>query len=294
MMLNVSPKGDHDTTLRAGHSKERRARRSQHVVYHQDSLVFVFFQQSVNGFAPRTRRSRITTCGRNGRLHSRQARKLAHYQFASAVCGGKGYFGDAMSRIDRSNGYEAIAAEFLARCGRPSQTAVGVREVREWARTLPTGATVIDLGCGPGLPITDVLVAEDLCVFALDAAPSFVQAFRRNLPDTPIVCEGVQDSTFFGRRFDAVLAWGLMFLLSSEDQQRLIRSIADILVPGGRLLFTSPFQPAVWNDGMTGLESRSLGAEEYHKQLSLVGLSVAREYEDVGENHYFDAIKTRL
>jgi hypothetical protein len=42
---------------------------------------------------------------------------------------------------------------------------------------------------------------------------------------------------------------------------------------------------------MTGLESRSLGAVEYRSQLTAVGLSVIREYEDEGENHYFDALK---
>ena len=97
---------------------------------------------------------------------------------------------------------------------------------------------MIDLGCGPGFPITDVLVAESLSTFGVDAAPSFVQAFERNLPSTPVVCEAIQDSRFFDRTFDGVLAWGLMFLLSPEDQQRLIQTIADILVPGGRLLFT--------------------------------------------------------
>jgi len=39
------------------------------------------------------------------------------------------------------------------------------------------------------------------------------------------------------------------------------------------------------------LESRSLGAAEYRKLLSEAGLRVTSEYEDVGENHYFDAIK---
>ena len=96
--------------------------------------------------------------------------------------------------MDRSNGYEAVAAEFLARRGSAHSTGIGVIEVRKWARTLPHGATVIDLGCGPGLPITETLVAEGLNVFAVDAAPSFVEASRRNLPNTPIVCEAVQDS----------------------------------------------------------------------------------------------------
>ena len=156
------------------------------------------------------------------------------------------------------------------------------------------GGSPVVLGCGPGFPITEVLVAEGLNVFGVDAPPSFVQAFRRNLPNTPVVCEAVQDSRFFDRAFDGVLAWGLMFLLCPEDQRRLIQRIADIMVPGGRLLFTSPAEPLVWNDAMTGLESRSLGAEEYRKQLSAVALSVSSEYEDEGQNHYFDAFKERI
>jgi SAM-dependent methyltransferase len=189
---------------------------------------------------------------------------------------------------DRSNGYERVAVEFLACRGSCRSTGVGVNAVRKWARTLPHGAAVIDLGCGPGFPITEVLVSEGLNTFGVDAAPSFVEAFRRNLPNTPIVCQAVQESRFFDRTFDGVLAWGLMFLLSREDQECLIRRIAEVLAPGGRLLFTSPAEPLVWNDGMTGLESRSLGAEEYRKQLSAVGLSIALEYEDEGQNHYFD------
>jgi SAM-dependent methyltransferase len=192
---------------------------------------------------------------------------------------------------DPSNGYESVAAEFLAGRGRAPATAVGAREVRDWARTLPPGAAVIDLGCGSGLPITKVLVSEGLNAYAIDASPSFVEAFRQNLPEVPVVCESVEDSLFFSRTFDAVLAWGLMFLLQPDAQRSLIQRMSDILVPGGRLLFTSPPEPLVWNDAMTGLESRSLGAAEYRRILSEAGLRVTHEYEDVGENHYYDALK---
>jgi SAM-dependent methyltransferase len=198
--------------------------------------------------------------------------------------------------MDRSNGYEAVSEEFLA--GRGSSVTrsggIGVKEVRRWARTLPPYCSVIDVGCGPGFPITAVLVEEELNVFGVDAAPSFVPAFQRNLPGTPILCETVQESNFFDRSFDVVLAWGLMFLLKAEDQHRLIHRFAEILVPGGRLLFTSPPKPTVWNDAMTGMASLSLGAEQYRKLLGAAGISIAEEYEDVGENHYFDSFKRKI
>ena len=198
--------------------------------------------------------------------------------------------------MDRSNGYEAVSEEFLARRGNSTtrSTGIGVKEVRKWAKTLRRGSSVIDLGCGPGFPITVILVEEGLQVFGVDAAPSFVAAFRRNLPGIPIVCESVLESSFFDRTFDAVLSIGLMFLLRTEEQHQLIRRFADILLPGGRLLFTSTAKPAVWNDAMTGSESVSLGAEEYRKLLGSAGISVAKEYEDVGESHYFDAFKGRI
>jgi hypothetical protein len=37
--------------------------------------------------------------------------------------------------------------------------------------------------------------------------------------------------------------------------------------------------------------SVSLGAEQYRKLLGSAGISVAEEYEDEGDNHYFDAFK---
>jgi 2-polyprenyl-3-methyl-5-hydroxy-6-metoxy-1,4-benzoquinol methylase len=195
--------------------------------------------------------------------------------------------------MDRSNGYEDIAAQFLAvRSNMHTTAGIGTTAVRKWARTLPPGAAVIDLGCGSGIPITQVLVTEGLNVCAVDASPSLVLAFRKNFPNIPVACEAVEDSAFFARTFDAVLAWGLMFLLSPEQQQLLLQRIAPILNPRGRLLFTAPAKPASWNDIMTGLESRSLGAEEYKRQLHSLGLTLLNQYEDEGQNHYYEAIKT--
>ena len=186
-----------------------------------------------------------------------------------------------------------MAAEFLSGRGNPAtwRKGIGVAEVRRWARQFPAGSTVLDLGCGPGFPITAVLVEAGLKVYGVDGAPSFVEAFRRNLPGVPVLCEPVERSTFYGRTFDGVLAWGLLFLLGAEAQRELIGKIARALVPGGRLLFTVCAEPLIWKDAMTGLESVSLGAEEYRRMLVQAGMRVAGEFEDAGENYYFDVVR---
>jgi hypothetical protein len=54
------------------------------------------------------------------------------------------------------------------------------------------------------MPITKVLLDEGLNVYAVDAAPSLVEAFRHNFPQVPIACESVLDSLFFERTFEGV------------------------------------------------------------------------------------------
>jgi len=196
--------------------------------------------------------------------------------------------------MDTSSGYESVAHDFLDRRGRSPGTGIGAKEIRNWARSLKPKSSVIDIGCGPGFPLTAILVEEGLDVYAVDGAQAFVAALRHNLPGVPVLCEAVQDSSMFDRTFDAALAWGLMFLLNIEDQHRLIRKFSEILVPGGRLLFTSPARAGSWMDVMTNLGSVSLGAEEYRKLLTNAGLTISEEYEDEGENHYYDAFRSRV
>ena len=193
-------------------------------------------------------------------------------------------------RVTSANGYERIASEFLAGRG-GAASGIGVEAVRAWARALPPHATVLDLGCGSGLPLTNVLVDEGLTVCGVDASPTLVAAFRRHLPGVAVACESVEDSAFFHRSFDAVLAWGLWFLLPAAAQLGLLQRVAAVLQPGGRLLFTAPAEACTWLDAMTGEESRSLGADLYRRSLSAWGVSVLREYDDEGENHYYDAVK---
>ena len=192
--------------------------------------------------------------------------------------------------MDKSSGYEEMAARFITSRGQ-NLNGIGAPSVRNWARTLPPGASVLDLGCGTGIPISKVLIDEGMTVYGIDASATLIKAFRKNFPNAPAACEPVEDSSFFNRKFDAIISWGLIFLLPEENQVRVLRKAADALQHGGKLLFTAPHKKTEWEDVMTGRPSRSLGAERYKRLLSGAGLALMDEFEDEGENHYFSAVK---
>ena len=162
----------------------------------------------------------------------------------------------------------------------------------DWSQMLPDGATVLDLGCGTGVPISQALIESGFNVYGVDASARMIAAFRARFPTVPVECAAVEDSTFFGRTFDGVVAWGLFFLLDAEVQRRLIAKVATVLPSGGRLLFTAPSQSCSWADAMTGRTSISLGHEAYRNALEAEGMSLVGTHRDEGENHYYLAQKT--
>lgn len=187
---------------------------------------------------------------------------------------------------DASNGYERCAAEFIR-----ARRSVGAADVRRWAALLPKGADVLDLGCGFGVPISQALIDSGLNLYGVDASPSMLAEFRRRFPDSTVECCPAEESSFFNRKFDGVVAWGLIFLLSRETQILVIGRASSALTNGGRFLFTAPAQACTWNDAVTGLESVSLGREAYLNALRSAGLTLEAEFDDEGDNHYYSSYR---
>lgn len=104
---------------------------------------------------------------------------------------------------DPAIAYEAYAQEFLR--ARDAST-IGSSVVEQWARTLPMGAEVIELGCGAGYPVTRTLHAAGLKLWAIDSSVSLVAEVNRRFPSVPVQCEKVQGSNFFNRTYHEAVA----------------------------------------------------------------------------------------
>lgn len=193
---------------------------------------------------------------------------------------------DPVDRNDPSNGYEAIANQFI-----DVRSVSGRAVIRAWIEDLAPGASILDLGAGSGEPITSVLIEAGFDVVALDASPAMSAAFKQNFPEVPFLCEPAETSDFFGRRFDAILAVGLVFLLPEDTQRDLIQHVYLALTPGGSFLFSAPVETGEWDDVLTGQRSRSLGMEAYSNILRKVGFARIESRRDEAGSHYYLAAK---
>lgn len=193
-----------------------------------------------------------------------------------------------LATMDQSNGYDNISATFMSI---RSKSSIGVSTVCDWSKSLSPGGSILDLGCGHGVPVSEALIEQGFSVYGIDASPSMIAAFRSLFPNTLVECGAIEDSQFFGRRFNGVIAWGLMFLLPSDLQAALIHKVALVLKPGGRFLFTAPHQVCEWPDNLTGQKSVSLGSTVYRKMVEAEGLTLVGESADEGQNHYYFVCK---
>lgn len=192
--------------------------------------------------------------------------------------------------MSSASAYESHAHEFLAaRDG----SLIGADIVSRWARQLPRGTDVIEIACGGGYPVTRALVEAGVNVWAIDASPTLLGVFRARFPGIPTQCSSALESDYFGRKFGAAVAIGLIFLLEESEQVALLQRVSEILLPEGRFLFTAPATSGTWRDITTGHESRSLGEARYVQALESAGFRVIGMDVDTGENCHYEAQKVR-
>lgn len=129
-------------------------------------------------------------------------------------------------------GYDACAEEYGA--SRRSQAG---DEIRGLLERLEDGASVLDVGCGAGVPIAQAL-SRRYRITGVDMSEGMVRLARRNVPEGEFVCGDVMSVEFEEGSFDAVVAFYSIFHLPREEHGALFRRIWQWLKPGGYFLCT--------------------------------------------------------
>ena len=121
-------------------------------------------------------------------------------------------------------------------------------------RRVAPGASVLDLGCGCGIPVA-LRLARRYAVTGVDLSPVQVARARELVPGATFICEDMSALTYPAASFGAIVCLYALIHLPLAEQPAMLRSIATWLRPGGVFLAT------VGHRAWTGVERDWLGVE---------------------------------
>lgn len=127
--------------------------------------------------------------------------------------------------------------------------------------------TVLDIGCGTGIPLTKYLISNGAEVTGLDISIEMLKKAKKKMPNENFIRA---DITKFesNKKYDGILAWDSLFHIPIKKQEKTIKEIIGLLKKKGIFLFT------------IGGEHGELVSEMFGQQFYYSSLSNS-QYEDI-------------
>jgi SAM-dependent methyltransferase len=147
---------------------------------------------------------------------------------------------------------------------------------------LGPGAAILDLGCGCGIPVAQVLSGQHQ-VTGVDISPVQIERARQLVPAAEFICADITTLDFAPGSFAAVVAFYSIIHVPLEEQPALFAKLAQWLKPDGYLLASlghtawTGTEPN-WRDveGATMYWSHS-DASTYRRWCAANGLRIVQE-----------------
>lgn len=133
------------------------------------------------------------------------------------------------------SGYDRMAEQYLATKDVEEPTTLAALE--KLASTLPTEATVLDLGCGAGVPVTRWL-ARRFAVTGADVSGRQLELARNNAPGATFIKADMTELNFPPETFDAIVAFHSIIHVPRTRHRALLNDVYRWLKPGGIFLAT--------------------------------------------------------
>jgi cyclopropane fatty-acyl-phospholipid synthase-like methyltransferase len=133
-------------------------------------------------------------------------------------------------------GYDEVAREYAA-LEHPGQEWPRLRLLRDLLAHLQPGSTVLDLGCGNGVPALREIVRLHEGV-GVDISKTQIDLAQANVPSAQLLHADAAELDFPPRSFDAVVAFYVLEHLPREEHAHLLAKLFEWLTPGGFLLFS--------------------------------------------------------
>ena len=127
------------------------------------------------------------------------------------------------------DGYEKIADEYLSTRGESPE---GAALLQDFMSRLSPGASILDAGCGSGVPIARLL-SKSFNVTGVDFSEEQVKLARKLVPEATFHCQDMTALTFPEKTFDGICSYYAIIHVPREQHAELLKSFQTLLRPGG-------------------------------------------------------------
>lgn len=110
------------------------------------------------------------------------------------------------------------------------------RYVNKFEVLLPKQADVLDLGCGPGVPVDDYLIKKGHLVTGLDISETQINTAKQKCPKGAFFVRDLMSLEEGEFQVDAVISLYTIFHIPRKKHQWFLKTIYSFLKPGGKLL----------------------------------------------------------
>lgn len=130
------------------------------------------------------------------------------------------------------DGYNRIADDYLAaRTHSPEQ----IRLLDDLASRLQANASILDAGCGAGVPVTEILSAR-FDVTGVDFSGAQIDLAIKNVTNARFICQDMTRLNFPDGTFDAICSFYAIIHVPREEHRPLFMNFHRMLKPGGHAL----------------------------------------------------------
>lgn len=105
-------------------------------------------------------------------------------------------------------------------------------------KLIPKKATVLDFGCGTGIPIDMYLVEKKLKVTGIDISQKHIALAKRNVPQGTFIKADFSKITVARQKFDAIISVYAIFHIPRAEHKALFLKMRKLLKKNGVLLIT--------------------------------------------------------
>ncbi|KKU44623.1 MAG: type 11 methyltransferase, partial [Microgenomates group bacterium GW2011_GWA2_46_7] len=117
------------------------------------------------------------------------------------------------------DGYDKMARRYLAGRGRLKTD----KYVRRLIKYLPKNATILDLGCGAGIPVDNILIKAGHLIVGIDVSSQQIKLARKNCPQGEYFVRDIAELKPREYQVQAVISFYTLFHLPRIQHANLLQ-----------------------------------------------------------------------